>query len=267
MVEPVFRQQLDEASLADRAGADLGLHVVLDDVEADVGEDQLPDVLAQLALLDHLDRRNPQRLLPHLGGVRVVAAGDGAADVGLVSLDGGPRDEPALEEHRLEHRDVVVLVAEAEHVVVEDHVARVDLVAVVRLDVLAHRGEREGEDRQVLGLLQHPAVGVVEPGDEILRLAQNRRARRLLHRDAHLVGDRLEGPGVDGQQNRVDLHVVTSCERAARTAAVRSSRPFRKSTNEPNVSTIASHDPVRTIAVVTSSTIAGPAMRWPKRSR
>ena len=279
VVAAVLAEQLDEPALADRARADLGLHVVPHDVEADVGEDEVPHVLAELATLDHLDRGNAQRLLPHLGRVRVVAAGHRAADVRLVPLDGGPRGEPPLAEHRLEHRDVVVLVAEGEHVVVEEHVARGDVVAEFRPDVLAHRREREREDRQVLGLLEHPPVRVVETGDEVLRLAQDRRARRLLHRDAHLVGDRLERPRVHRQQDRVDLHghgvssgrhraqAVATCGRDAITGAARSSRPLRKRTNEPCRSTMASQAPVSTIDVVTCSTIAGPSIRCPKRSR
>ena len=57
----------------------LGSGLYLDDVQADVSEDQVPDVLAELALLVDLHRRDAQRLLPHLDGVGVVAAGDGAA--------------------------------------------------------------------------------------------------------------------------------------------------------------------------------------------
>jgi hypothetical protein len=207
-VDAVLGQQLEHPPLADRARAHLGLHVVLDDVEPHVGEDQVPDVLAQLAAVDHLDRRDAQRLLPDLDRVRVVAAGDVAADVGLVALDCGPRDQFAVEEHRLEHRHVVVLVAQAEDVVVEDHVARMQVVAEVLLDVLADRRQREGEDRQVLGLLEHVAIAVVEAGHVVLGLAQDRRTGGLLHRDAHLVGDRAERARVDRQQDGVDFHGV-----------------------------------------------------------
>jgi hypothetical protein len=96
-LQTVLVEQFQQAALADGAGAHLGLHVVLHDVEADVGEDQVPHVLAQLALLDHLDRRDAQRLLPDLDGVRVVAAAHVAADVGLVALDGRPADQLAAE--------------------------------------------------------------------------------------------------------------------------------------------------------------------------
>ncbi len=46
-VDAVFPEQLLHAALSDRAGADLCPHVVLHDVQADVGEDQVPHVLAQ----------------------------------------------------------------------------------------------------------------------------------------------------------------------------------------------------------------------------
>jgi hypothetical protein len=220
----VLLQQLDQAPLADGAGTHLGLHVVLHDVEPHVGEDQVPDVLAQLAAVDDFDRRDPQRLLPDLDRVRVVAAGNGAADVGLVALHRGPARELALEEHRLEHRDVVVLVAQREHVVVEEHVAFVDVAVEQLADVLAHRCQREGQDRQVLGLLQHAAVLVVQARDVVLGFAQDRRARRLLHRDAHLVGDRLEGARVHRQQDGIDFHAATS--RSELALATRSSRPL-----------------------------------------
>jgi hypothetical protein len=83
-------------------------------------------------------------------------------------------------EDRFVDGDVVQLVPEREDVVVEDHVPFVDVVAEVPADVLADRGERKGQDRQVLGLLEHPALGVVEAGHEVFRLAQDRRPRRAL---------------------------------------------------------------------------------------
>ena len=178
-IAAVFLQQRAHPPLADGAGAHLGFQIVLHDVEADIGKDQIPDVAAQLALLVDLYGRNAQRLLPDFLGIGIVAARHGAADIGLMALHRRPRHQRAVVEDRLIDGDVVVLVAEAEHVVVEDHVAVVNVVAEIAHQVLAHRAEREGEDRQVLGLLQHIAVGVVEPGDEILGLAQDRRARGL----------------------------------------------------------------------------------------
>ncbi len=138
-LESVLLEQRQQAALADGAGSHLGAHVVLHDIEANVGEDQVPDVLAQLAALVDLDRRDAQRLLPDLGRVRVVAAGDRAADVGLVSLGRRPGDQLVFEEDRLEDGDVVVLVAQREDVVVEDDVAGVDVAVEIVGDVLADR--------------------------------------------------------------------------------------------------------------------------------
>ena len=212
----IFLQQLDDAAVTDVAGADLRFHVVLHDIETDVGEDQIPNVFSQFSFLVNLDRRDAQRLLPHLDRVRIVAAGHRAADVGLVALDRGPGDQLALEEHRLVDRDVVVLVAEREHVVVEDDVAGMNIIAVVVADVFAHGRERERQDRQILRLLEHPAFGVVQAGDEVLRLAQDRRGRGLLHRDRHFVGDRAKCARIDGQQDRIDFHARASASTRAR---------------------------------------------------
>ena len=79
-------EQGAQPPLADTAGPHLRLHVLADDVQPDVGEDQVPDVLAKHAPLVDLHRRDAQRLLPHLRGVRVVAAAHGPPDVGLVAL-------------------------------------------------------------------------------------------------------------------------------------------------------------------------------------
>jgi len=171
---PVLVEQREQAPFADDARAHLRLHVLADDVEPDVGEDQIPDVLPKLPPVDDLDRRDPQPFLPALRGVGVVAALHGAADVGLVTLCRGPGDEPTVMEDRLVDRDVVELVSQGEDVVVEDHVPLVEVVAEVVANVLAHRGQREGEDRQVLRLLEHPPFGVVEPRHEVLRLAEDR---------------------------------------------------------------------------------------------
>ena len=111
-------------------------------------------------------------------------------------------------EDRLESSDVVVLVAEAEDVVVEEHVAGMDVARELLRDVRADGAQREAEDGQVLRLLEHAPSRVVEPGHEVARLAQDGRARRLLHADAHLVRDRLEGAADDGDEDLVDFDMA-----------------------------------------------------------
>src|SRR5437870_4177132 len=58
--------QLDDAALAHHRAADLCADVLLDDRQANVGEDHAPHVAAQRAALDHAQRRDAQRLLPYL---------------------------------------------------------------------------------------------------------------------------------------------------------------------------------------------------------
>src|SRR5206468_12930456 len=113
-------------------------------------------------------------------------------------------DEPAVDEDRAEDRHVVVLVAAGEDVVVQEHVAGVD-VALEGGDDRATRGlEREGEDRDVFALRPDLAARAVEPGDEVARLAQDRRARRAQQRESHLLGDRLQPALEDGGEDGID---------------------------------------------------------------
>ncbi len=142
-LEAVFFQQFLHAALADGTGAHLRPHIMLHDVEANVGENKVPHVFSKFAALIDLDRRNPQAFLPDLGGIRVVAAGHRAADVGLVALCGRPCDQLAFKEDRLEDGDVVVLVAHGEDVVVKYHVAVINIAVEIFNDVLADR--RQGE--------------------------------------------------------------------------------------------------------------------------
>ena len=237
---------------------------MLDDIEADIGEDQPPDVFLQLTLFIDLDRRNTQRLLPDFLGVGIVAAAHIAADIGLMTFHRHPANQRLTVKYRLIDRHVIVLVAERKDVVVEYDIAGMDIVAEEVLDVFAHRRQREGEDRQVFGLLQHVAVGVVEPGDEILRFAQDRRTRRHLDRQAHLVGDRLEQPRVNRSQNGIDGGHLPS---PSLSDVTRPSRPLAYRMKEPSGSTTQSKSRLTKIAVVVASIIAGPVIRLPGVSK
>ncbi len=252
-VEPVTLDQFQDSAFADRGAADLSADVLLDDLIADVGEDHAPDVTAQLAPLVDLERRNPQRLLPHLPRLRVVAASHGAADIRLVTLGRCPGHQRFAMEYGPEGSHIVVLVAAGEDIVVQDHVARINLVAKKPDDLLARRLQGEGKHRDIFGLLEHVAIGVVEAGDEVARLVEDRRARGAQQGQAHFLGDRLEPPLHDRNQDRVDRHghapaslVPTSVKRQL-----------------PSLSTLNPKPGGTKIVVSAVSTTAGPAKRLP----
>ena len=98
-------------------------------------------------------------------------------------------DERFSMENRLINRNVVILVAHREDVVVEYHVTGIDFVSVEIDNVFADRPEREREYGQILFLFEHLAPGVVEAGDEVLRLAQDGRARGHCDCNGHLLDD------------------------------------------------------------------------------
>ncbi len=121
-----------------------------------------------------------------------------------MALDGRPGHQLALPEDGLIGGHVVVLIAHGEDVVVEDDVALVDVVAEVLDDVLADRLQGEGQDGQILLLLEHVAGGVVEPGHEVTRLAEDGRPGGARHRDGHLLRDALQALLEDRDQDAVD---------------------------------------------------------------
>jgi hypothetical protein len=125
-----------------------------------------------------------------------------------MALAGGPGHQLSIPEDGLERGHVVVLVAQAEHVVVENHIAVVQIVAVIFQQILTHRPQAEGQDGKVLALLQHLALGVVQAGDKILGLAENRRAGGAGQGDGHLLGDGLETPLQYGNQYLVYLDLA-----------------------------------------------------------
>ena len=245
-----------KAPLTDGAATDLRLDILLDDLQPDVGENQVPDIASELAALKNFYRGYAQRLLPDFTCLGVVATGHGAADIGLVTLAGGPGDQRLAIEDRLEDGDIVILVATAEHIVVQDDVAGVDVVTEKAHHVFAGRLQREGQHRYVLGLFQHPAFGIVQTGDKIARLIENRRARRAQQRQAHLLGDRLQTPLQHRDLDRIALH---GC------ALFTPGR--RLSTQLPSASICAAQPGGTRMLVLALSISAGPLNWWPCSKR
>ena len=239
----VAREQRLELALADGAGADHRAHVLGDDVEADVAEDEVPDVVATPTALEELERRDPQALMPEVGRVRVVRAGDGAADVGLVRRDHDPAEVLAFVEDRLRHLPVRELVAARERVVVQDDVALLHALPKGVRDRPHPRRGRVAEHGDVLGLLEQDAVGVVDSEREVAALDEERRAGAALDHEAHALTDRLQAVRDDRGEDGV--------------------RHLRVSTKLPDGSNATSKVSGTTMVVVRVSMTTGPAADCP----
>ena len=245
--DPIAGEEGLDLTLADGARADHRAHVLGDDVEANVAEDEVPDVVAAPAAFVELERRDPQALLPQIGRVRVVGAGDGAADVGLVGGDHDPAELLALVEDRLGDLPVGELVATGVRVVVENDVTLED-VAPEGICDRAHAGRgRVAEHGDVLGLLEQDAVLVVDAEREVAALDEQRRAGAPLDHHAHALADRLQPVGDHGGEDGIGAHAPA----------------FRVRTKLPEASSLTSEVSGTTIVVVAVSTTTGPSAPCP----
>ena len=184
--------QRQQAPFPQVAAPQLRLGVRLDDVpQPHVGEDQLPHVAPEPALLPQLHRRDAQGLLVDLHRLGIAGALDRPADVRPVAPAGGPRHQLAVYEDRLVEPHVRVLQVGAPDVVVDEDVPVVDVVAEEIHQVAAARVQGERHQRQVLVLFQHPPPGIQESQREVA-VVDERRAAAAVQRPGHLVGQGLD---------------------------------------------------------------------------
>ena len=184
--------QRQEAPFPHGAASQLRLGVRFDDVpQPHVGEDQLPHVAPEPALLPQLDRRDTKGLLVDLHRLGVAGALDRAADVGPVAPAGGPRHQFAVGEHGLVEPHVRVLQVGAPDVVVDEDIPVVDVVAEEVHQIATTGVQGKGHQRQVLVLLQHPPPGIKESQREVA-IVDERRAAASVQRPGHLVGQGLD---------------------------------------------------------------------------
>ena len=223
LLDAVLLDELQDAALAHVQRADHRLQVAVGDPRrADVRHDDVPDGVDVPAALDDLQRRDPQALLEDLGGVAGEPARHLAADLRHVPDAGGEGDELVAGEHRLDDAVLREVAAAPERVVVEDHVAGVEvLLADLEdrpLDDVDDGAEVRGAE---LRLGDHLAAVVEDRAREVQALVEEGRVGRVPHRDAHLAGGRdevvvddLEGDLVDGC-GRVAHRVLSSGARRA----------------------------------------------------
>ena len=171
---------------------------------ADVGEHQLPDLDHVLALLLDLDRGHAQPLVEDLGRLAGEAARHHAAGLDEVADGDGEAHQLAIDEDRLEHGVLGRVQAAPVGIVVDDHVALVDLG---ERDLLHHRAheQRHAADlgRAELAHGDHLAFGVGERAGEVLGFGKDRGVGGLLNVDAHLAANRDYGGFDDVHRDHV----------------------------------------------------------------
>ena len=129
-------------------------------------------------------------------------AGIGAADVEHVRRGAGEADELALVEDRDDDRDVGRVRRADVRIVVQDHVALVDVVAEDADHVLDDLRHRAHEHRRRVGLGEVVALAVEDAGAEVLGLADDRGVGHAVEHARHLLRDRGERAADDAHQDR-----------------------------------------------------------------
>ena len=202
----VFVEHGEQIALAHLAGADQRVEIaLLVAPRPHVGEDHVEHVVARLALVPDLHRRNAQAFGVDFLGIGIVAGGHRPADIGQMALADRPVDQLALVEDRLVHAGVDGVAAAEGRIVVQDQVALVD-VALEELGDRLHGGdERAQMDRDILALQDHLRLGVEQRGRIVMRQVEHRGARGLLQRQRHLALRRLEHAADDRERDRIDF--------------------------------------------------------------
>ena len=131
--------------------------------------------------------------------------GNASPDVRVVADGADMREHGAVVEHRPEEMDVGEVLGSFVRVVGDEEVARID--------VLPEEGKAAGErgrhaaevNRVAHALADEVALGGEHGGREVPAESHDGRARGLVERDRHRVGDPLEGVPDDLQTGRVEL--------------------------------------------------------------
>ncbi len=209
--EPLFAVPLDhlqDALLADAAGADAGEKIAAPLFgEPDVGHQQGPGRLVQLAALVDLQRRDADPLVEDVGRLARVGAGADPAHVRPVGADGREAEELTVEEHGQEHGHVVQVRAAPVGVVQENDVPGREIFPQV-LHARAH-APREGHD--VAGVIRplrdDLASGIEQAAREVLDEGDDGGVGRLHHVGPHLGHGRGQPFDHDLLRDRIQVHV------------------------------------------------------------
>src|SRR5581483_7166944 len=145
-------------------------------------------------------------------------------------------------------RDVGRVRRAEERVVVDDHVALLELAREAPEEAADVPGQRADVHRRRVRLAQFAPLRVEDPGAEVLGLADDRRVAHPEEDAGHLLRDRVERSAEDAERNWIDFY----------------SRPFGGARRTADLVVHHAH-----LATTSSSAVAGTAAartRFPKRS-
>ena len=204
----VALDEAEEPLLPELAGGEHRVHVAaVHRLGPDVVEDHPVEVLVQRPALVPAQRVVHLRLGVDVERVR-VDPGEGTADVEHVRSHGRVAEQLALVEDRHRDRDVRRVRGAEVRVVVDDHVAVLDLAVEPVQEAADVPGQRADVHRRRVRLAQLASLGVEDPGAEVLGLADDRRVAHPEEHARHLLGDRVERAAEDAQRDRVDLDAL-----------------------------------------------------------
>lgn len=196
-VRAVAGAQRAQALHAPPAGGELGVEVSERGIGvAHVGGDEVVQLAVALAAADELERREDQPFLEQLGALGALGARHAPADVDVMGDRAGVADQLALVVRGREHLQVRRVRAPQVRVVGEDGVAGLQRAVAVqrRLERELHEAELGGD---LLGVRDHRPLAVEDAAVEVEHLADDRRERRAVLDDRHLLGDAPERVGED----------------------------------------------------------------------
>ena len=146
-----------------------------------------------------------ESLLVDLRVGETLPPGNAPPDVRVVADGADMREHRAVVEHRPEEVDVGEVLGAFVRVVGDEEVARIDVLPVVG-KAAGKRGRHAAEVNRVAhALAGEVALGGEHGGREVPAEPHDGRARGLVERDRHRVGDPFEGVPDDLQAGRVEL--------------------------------------------------------------
>ncbi len=146
--------------------------------------------------------------MPYFPRFWVVTSSHGPANIRLVTFASGPGDQLIAVKDGLENSHIGILISLAKDIIVDDHIARKDLLVEIVDNVATNGLEGEGQHGNIFGLLQHPALMVIESRDKVPSLVEDGRAGRPEEGESHLFSDGFETPLEDRNKNGIDLLMI-----------------------------------------------------------